>query len=274
MKIVPAGYKIRKLDPEDIQIIEEAARTCYKSEGKIGDGSAEKLIRRLISSGHEAMLEHSRITVVFTVDRGISHELVRHRMASFAQESTRWCNYGQGKFGGELTFIEPCFFKDIPEERKEHIQKVLNLASFELPEDLKPIDFQYARWCDLCGYAEQNYLAMLKNGSTPQEARSVLPNSLKTEIWVTANYREWRHILKLRTAPDAHPQMREVMIPLLAELHEKVPVIFDDIFEKVSEENSPEAMRPLHTRSDKETLDKICASIHKSWLEKIDREQH
>ena len=192
---------------KELQFIEKAARTCYKSEDKITeDGeSAKALIKQLIKSGHEAMLEHSQLSVRFVVDRGVSHEIVRHRLFSFAQESTRYCNYSKGKFGNEVTFIRPYFWK--PETTKR------------------------ARWEYACRSAEESYLWLLDHGAAPQEARAVLPNSIKTELIVTGNYREWRHFLKLRTDKAAHPQMREVAIPLLKELQRRIPIVFDDIGE-------------------------------------------
>lgn len=190
---------------KELQFIEQAARTCYKSEGRITDDgeSAKRLVKQLIQSGHEAMLEHSMLSVRFVVDRGISHEIVRHRLFSFAQESTRFCNYSKGKFGRELTFIKPCFWDEN--------------SNF------------YMMWKLCCMEAEKDYISFINDGATPQEARTVLPNSLATEIVVTGNYREWRHFLKLRTDKAAHPQMREITIPLLAELQERIPIIFDDI---------------------------------------------
>lgn len=217
MKITKPSYEI--LTPisdggiKELQHIERIARVCYKSEDKISpDGeSAKQLIKMLINREHEAMLEHGSISVLFICDRGVSHELVRHRMASFAQESTRYCNYSKDKFGNELTFIEPCFWD-----------------GFDMSDD----EDLYGGWYNSCFEAEKLYLQLLDQGASPQEARTVLPNSLKTEIVVTANYREWRHILKLRCNPAAHPQMRELMRPLLKELHEKLPVIFDDIYDE------------------------------------------
>ena len=211
MKIIEPSYTILSNISDggikELQFIEQAARTCYKSEDKMSaDGeSAKKLVKRLIKSGHEAMLEHSSLSVRFVVDRGISHEIVRHRLFSFAQESTRYCNYSKGKFGNEVTFIEPPFFGDGD-----------NYGN-------------YGWWCSTCERAELGYLKLLENGATPQEARTVLPNSTATEIVVTGNYREWRHFFKLRTASDAHPQMREIAVPLLKELKERIPIIFDDI---------------------------------------------
>ena len=217
MRIIKPSYTILSDISEngikELQFIEQAARTCYKSEDRITDDgeSAKALIKRLIKSGHEAMLEHSMLSVRFVVDRGISHEIVRHRLFSFAQESTRYCNYSNGKFGSELTFIKP-YFWDADDD---------NVG----PENMTNYDW----WSYACEEAETAYLELLKNGATPQEARTVLPNSTATEIVVTGNYREWRHFLKLRTDKAAHPQMRQVTIPLLKELREKIPIIFDDI---------------------------------------------
>lgn len=193
---------------EELKHIEKIGRVCYKSEEKITeDGeSAKKFIGDLISKGHEAMIEHGSISVKFICDRGVSHELVRHRIASFAQESTRYCNYSKDKFGNELTFIIPWFFNRVEKDE----------AKFET-------------WCNSMRGAEISYMELLNLGATPQEARSVLPNSLKTEITVTANYREWRTIFKLRTALTAHPQMREIMQPLLSTFKTLIPVLFDDI---------------------------------------------
>lgn len=189
--------------------IERAARTCYKSENKINeDGSTAKaLVSTLIKGGHEAMLEHSQLTVKFVCDRGVSHELVRHRLFSFAQESQRYCNYGGAKFNANVTFIEPCFWAD----NDDHSKRL------------------YQLWADQCERAEHQYFLLLNNGATPQEARTVLPNSTKTEIVVTGNFREWRNFFKLRVDKAAHPQMRELTVPLLQTLKDHIPIIFDDI---------------------------------------------
>ena len=177
---------------------------CYKSEDKITEGSAETMVKALIKRGHEAMLEHYSFSVKFIVDRGVSHELVRHRLVSFAQESTRYCNYGSKE--GEITVIEPCFW------RKGSIE--------------------YNEWFSACEMAESYYLSLFSLNATPQEARDVLPTSTKTEIVVTANLREWRHFFKLRAVGvtgKPHPQMLEVAVPLLKEVKEKIPVVFDDL---------------------------------------------
>ena len=208
MKIINAGFQILTNinGMEMLKNIEYIARTCYKSEDMMTDLSAVEMVKSLINRGHEAMLEHCVISVKFIVDRGVSHELVRHRMASYAQESTRYCNYSKDKFGNEITVIKPCF----------------------LDEDTE----NYRIWKSSCEAAEKAYFAMLDNDATPQEARSVLPNSLKTEICMTANLREWRHFFKLRAlgiTGKPHPQMLEVTVPLLAEFKALIPVAFDDL---------------------------------------------
>lgn len=190
---------------EILRLVELAGRVCYKSEQNISDGSAEKFVSAIIRRGHESVIEHFSVSVRFVVDRGISHEIVRHRIASFSQESTRYCNYSQEKFGRELTFIAPCFFTE------QSIQQKL--------------------WEQSVREAEISYFKLLDSGAKPEEARSVLPNSVKTELVMTANLREWRHFMKLRTAPAAHPQMREVAKPLLAEFKKRYCVFFEDIAE-------------------------------------------
>ncbi|MCD8239381.1 MAG: FAD-dependent thymidylate synthase [Clostridiales bacterium] len=209
MKVRYSSYEI--LDElngmEILKKIERIGRVCYKSEDKITKDSCIRFVKNLIDCGHEAMLEHYSFSVKFIVDRGISHEIVRHRLASFAQESTRFCNYANGK---EVEFIIP----------------------YNYPEK-KVVDCDYwARWTEAMEKAEKTYLSMVKGGFSPQKARAVLPNSLKTELVMTANLREWRHFLKLRavgTTGKPHPQMLEVTLPLLDELKEKIPVVFDDL---------------------------------------------
>ena len=184
--------------------IERAGRVCYKSEGNITDDSAEKFIRGIIKRGHESVIEHASVSFKIICDRGVTHELVRHRIgASYSQESTRFCDYSAGKFGGELTFIKPCFWS----------------------ED----DENFRLWLSTMELLEKNYLAMRAGGAKPEEVRSILPNSLKTEIFVTMNLRELRHFLKLRTAKAAHPQMRQVALKIFDILNEKLPAIFGDI---------------------------------------------
>lgn len=205
MKIIAPYHEIiSKIDgAEMLRNIELCGRVCYKSEDRITDGSAEKFVGMILKSGHESVLEHEKITVRFVCDRGVTHEIVRHRIASYSQESTRYCNYSKDKFGGEITFIRPCFWA----------------------ED----DEKYAVWKETMQGIEDSYVKLISLGAKPEEARSILPNSVKTEIMVTMNLREWRHFFKLRTSERAHPQIREIAIPLLNELKGLVPVIFDDI---------------------------------------------
>lgn len=205
MKIINAKYRIETpIDGAEIlKRIEKAGRTCYKSEDRITEESAKAFVRKLIERGHESVLEHESITVRFICDRSISHEIVRHRLASYSQESTRYCNYSNDRFGSELTFIKPCFLEEGTSE--------------------------FGSWIMAMNFSEFAYFDMLVEGCTPQEARTVLPNSLKTEVVMTTNLREWRHFLKLRTATAAHPQMRELTVPLLKELQRRIPVVFDDI---------------------------------------------
>lgn len=204
MKLVKASYEIlSKIDREEIlKAIEVAGRTCYKSEDKITEESAGKFVEMISNRNHYSVLEHQSISVRFICDRGVSHEIVRHRIASFSQESTRYCNYSKDKFGNELTFIDIV----------DHMS-----------------DIQYREWLEAMKQSESNYLIQIQAGCSPQIARSVLPNSLKTEIVVTANLREWKEIFRQRTSKAAHPQMREIMIPLCEELQIKLPEIFGDI---------------------------------------------
>lgn len=205
MKIIEPSVEIlTPIDSEAIlKMLEAVGRTCYKSEDKIQEGSAEKFISNIVKRGHEAVIEHYNITVKFICDRGVTHEIVRHRLASYCQESTRYCNYANDKFNGEITVIKPMFLE-------------VGTDGWEL-------------WHDACAMAEKVYFDLLDFGCTPQEARAVLPNSLKTELVMTANIREFRHFFNLRCSKAAHPQMREVANMLLREFKERIPVLFDDI---------------------------------------------
>lgn len=209
MKVIEQSHKV--LTPVEIMQgfcieIERAGRTAYKSEDRITIGSAERFVRGIVKRGHESVLEHCSISVRFITDRGVTHELVRHRIGiAFTQESTRYCNYG----GKDIFFIKPVFWEPTTSE---------GLMSGA-----------YYRWDLAMSDAEKHYDWLIGLGATPQEARTVLPNSLKTEIVATANIREWRHIFTLRTAKTAHPQMRALMIPLLKELQTLLPALFDDI---------------------------------------------
>lgn len=205
MRIVEPSVEIMSTIDSDsiLKNLERYGRVCYKSESSITEDSANRFIRMIIKNGHESVLEHEKLTVKFICDRGVSHEIVRHRIASYSQESTRYCNYNQDKFGSELTLINPCFW----EEGKA----------------------QYEIWKSNMQMIEDSYNKLISLGAKPEEARSILPNSLKTEIVVTMNMREMRHFLRLRTSSKAHPQMRQVACMLLRELKEKLPVIFEDI---------------------------------------------
>jgi thymidylate synthase (FAD) len=205
MKVIlpSAHFVCTDTGPEVIQRLEKIGRVCYKSEDKITPDSAKKFVQQIIKNGHHSVLEHVSITVRFICDRGVSHEVCRHRIASYSMESTRYCRYDGEKEGSELTFIKPCFFKRGSEK--------------------------YKMWEDAMERAEDAYLDLLSSGASPQEARSVLPNSLKTELYMTANMREWRHFFNLRCAKAAHPQMRELTIPLLHKMDDYFPVLFDDL---------------------------------------------
>ena len=221
MNILKAGFEI--LTPiseggiEELKHIEKIGRVCYKSEGNITeDGeSAKKFVKMLINRDHTAMIEHSSLSIKFIVDRGVSHELVRHRIASFAQESTRYVNYSLDKFGNEINVID--------------IRNGIILDNKMKNMDANTIELIISEWLLAMEDAEKHYMKMMELGATPQIARSVLPNSTKTEITITANYREWRNLFKLRVPNTAHPSMREVTIPLLKELQHRLPIIFDDI---------------------------------------------
>jgi thymidylate synthase (FAD) len=179
MRIIKPSFEIMgNINPDEILMsIERYGRVCYKSEDKTTKSSARGFIERIIKSGHESVVEHEKITVKITCDRGVSHEIVRHRIASYSQESTRYCNYSQSKFGRELTLIKPCFWSEDSEE--------------------------YKVWLQTMRIIEENYNHLIDTGTKPEEARSILPNSLKTEIVATMNLREWRHFFKLRTSNRA-----------------------------------------------------------------------
>lgn len=205
MRIIEPYFEI--LDELDgkkmLQKIERIGRVCYKSEDLITEDSAEKFIRNILKRGHESVIEHEKISVKMVCDRGVTHEIVRHRVASYSQESTRYCNYQKDKFGNELTFIMPVFWKE------------------DSPE--------YALWKESMQQIEDQYMKLIEMGASAQEARSILPNSLKTEIVVTMNLREWRHFFRLRTASAAHPQIREIAGMVLEEFRRQIPVVFDEL---------------------------------------------
>ncbi len=197
--LVPA----EQFDGAVMRRLERYARVCYKSEEKMAPQGNPAFLKSKVKMGHESIIEHEKITLMFVVDRGITHEIVRHRIAAYSQESTRYCNYSQDKYGREITVIEPYFFLNDPDS--------------------------YKLWLNSCQTAENTYMAMLDAGRSAQEARSVLPTCLKTEIVVTYNMREWRHFFRLRCDAAAHPQMRQAAIPLLLLFQEKFPDLYDDI---------------------------------------------
>lgn len=205
MKIVEP--KVEIITPIDgnkiLRQIERVGRVCYKSENKITNESAKGFVEGIIKRGHEAVIEHFNITVKFITDRGITHEIVRHRIASYAQESTRYCNYSKDKFSNEISVIRP---SDINENTQE-----------------------YEDWLKAMMCAETSYFALIADGCKPQAARSVLPTCTKTEIMVTMNLREWRHFIKLRSSKAAHPDIRILAVDLLNQFKSKLPVIFDDL---------------------------------------------
>ena len=207
MKIIKPSATI--ISPTPIEgdavlfFLECCGRVCYKSESLIRSDSDEKFIRRIIERGHESVLEHVSFSARFIVDRGVSHEIVRHRIASYSQESTRYCNYSRDQFNSEITVIEPSYLA--------HGTSAYNV------------------WLAACEDAERAYFDLLEIGLLPQEARAVLPNSLKTELVMSANIREWRHFFRLRTSAAAHPQMREAATMLLRDARARFPVVFDDI---------------------------------------------
>lgn len=226
MQIIKPYFVIEdKIDgPAILRKIEKCARTCYKSEDKSTDlETTKRFLQGVIKSGHESVIEHTSITVRIITDRGVTHELVRHRIASYSQESTRYCNYGTGRRG--MTFIKPNFWDES--------------------------SIQYAMWKGLIGDCEHIYNELLKQGATPQEARSILPNSLKTEIVMTANLREWRHFFKLRCSTFAHPQMRQVACGMLDEFKKLIPIIFDDI----TYENDPQEKSEARQKDDEQGRD-------------------
>ena len=195
---------------ELLKRVERAGRVCDKSEGNIKEGSAETFIRGILKRGHESVVEHGSITVRIVCDRGVTHEIVRHRIASYSQESTRYCNYANEKFGSQITCIDLAsgFQYDLNDEKDRR---------------------KYEIWKKAMEEAERYYFDLLEAGAKPEEARSILPNSLKTEIVVTMDIREWRHFIRLRGGHAAHPQIREITKMILEEFSRRYPVFFDDL---------------------------------------------
>ena len=214
MKVIKSEVEILTPITSDLlKMIEVAGRTCYKSEDRITEDSAEGFVSRMINANHGAMLEHAYVSLRITCDRGVSHDIVRHRVASYAQESTRYCNYSKEKFGNQITYIDP-----VPGFMLE------NKAY-----SMEQLDAIMTTWMNACEDAERHYLRLIELGCTPQMARGVLNNATKTEIVVTMNIREWRHFISLRTSAAAHPQMREIAQEVLRIFREKLPVVVADI---------------------------------------------
>ena len=188
---------------EILKHLERCARNCYKSEDKIMDESAPKMIKKLIDLGHEAMIEHFSISLKIIADTGVLKDITRHRLVSFAVESTRYCLYAKDKFGNEISVMKPVH---IPEGSPE-----------------------YEVWLNCMKDIEKAYLKMAELGCKADACRMVLPHSTKAEIIMTANLREWRHVLRLRTAPAAHPTVQQIMKMVLREFKKNIPVVFDDI---------------------------------------------
>lgn len=200
MKIISPSVELLYCTPFSAQRIEVAGRTCYKSENLIDEDSADRFVEMITKRGHESVIEHASASFRIVTDRGISHELVRHRLASYSQESTRYCNYSRDKFDQQITVIRP--------------------SGFLLGSEAE------TRWMAACGDAERAYFALLDAGAPPQNARSVLPTCLKTEIVMTANFREWCHFIKLRLSPEAHPDIRPLAYGVYQELRERCGPVF------------------------------------------------
>ena len=204
MQIVDPYIQVEKVN--GIQImknIERACRTCYRSEGKITEESYKTLLKNCITRGHESVLEHEKVTIRLYCDLGVYKDLTRHRIASFSIESTRYCNYGKDKFDNELKVIRPC--------------------NIEEGTDI------YANWKNACEAIEKNYMEMSKKGALPDQLRMILPHSIAAEVTMTANIREWKHILSLRASNHTHPSIRQLMIPLLLYFKQIMPEIFEDV---------------------------------------------
>lgn len=198
MKIIEQSHQIIHSSTDMLKLIESAGRTCYKSENKITDNSAIDFAKMILNKQHESVLEHATITVRFITNRGVTHELVRHRLCAYSQESTRYVKYDN------MEVIKPVWWDDWTEEQKKI-------------------------WTDAMQKSEECYKALINVGTETQQAREVLPNSLKTEIVMTANVREWRHVFSARCSEHAHPQIRSLMLGCLKEFQGKFPVLFDKI---------------------------------------------
>ncbi len=212
MIIEKPSFEILSTDTYEDMIarVEMAGRVCYKSESNISEGTAAAFIKNILKRGHESVIEHASITARVICDRGVTHEIVRHRVASYSQESTRYCNYSKDKFDNQIRCIDIA-------------------TGFEYNLNDETDKKKYEIWKQAMEDAERHYFDMLNLGAKPQEARSILPNSLKTELIITMNIREWRHFFKLRADAFAHPQMRELARMMLVCFIEKYPIFFEDL---------------------------------------------
>lgn len=209
MQIIDQSWDwLQKPSKDALKLIELAGRTCYKSEERITEDSAEKFVKMIVNLGHETVIEHVSASVRFITNRGVTHELVRHRLASYSQESTRYVRYSDG-----LKFIKPVWWEDpeYTEDQKQH-------------------------WIKAMEYGEKMYLEALEKGDKPEQAREILPHAIKVEIVTTANLREWRHIFDLRCSKKAHPQMRVLFLNCLHGFAKEIPIVFDDLVEKFANE--------------------------------------
>lgn len=209
MNLMEQSATLEAITKEPEKLIERAGRTCYKSEDRITSESAAKFIKMIMQRGHVSVIEHASASFRIICDRGITHEIVRHRLASYSQESTRYCNYGQARHGGQLNIIEPPF-RDATEQPAV-------------------ADTWIRIWQEVVDRIEAAYLELVKRKCPPQLARSVLPNCLKTEIVMTCNFREWRHFISLRAGKAAHPQIRVIAKKIHAVLLEHAPTVFGDL---------------------------------------------
>ena len=227
MKIINPSVQLEdEIDGQRImKKIERIGRVCYKSEGNITEDSAERFVKSIIARGHESVLEHVSISVRVICDRGVSHEIVRHRLASYAQESTRYCNYSKDKYDNQVSFIDIKGGIDL--------DLAMNTALNNGTLSKENIDLIINEWEEACKDAEKHYLNLSKLGASPNISRSVLPNSVKTEINVRMDIREWRHFFSLRCEDVAHPQMREIAKPLLKEMAKRYPIFFKDLADKL-----------------------------------------
>ena len=242
MNIIKPRVELEFITPDAYKVIERAGRTCYKSEDKITDDSAEKFCKMIQTRNHMSVLEHASATFRLTTDRGVTHEVVRHRIAAYSQESTRYCCYSPNKKG--MTFIEPewvsnsklhnklVFAGCCPAITKYTIDTLQNFSKEDIinDNDLDNLSKQLYLWLKSCLDDEWYYNKLIELGQTPQQARAVLPNCLKTELVMTANFREWLHFLDLRASTAAHPDMRIIANQIGNILNEQYPVIFTNNF--------------------------------------------